>query len=120
MTIEYIYNQIVTGSEKRGHLMEKLRYIGSRSKSSEKFFLSPIFVFCRISLSDPYSKSMPNFKKTPSVPWKDKLLFILSRSRRGMGGVSNWQLKKNGIALRLLHAIYSLPLAESLPLQRVE
>ncbi len=26
------------------------------------FFLSPIFVFCRISLSDPYSKSMPNFK----------------------------------------------------------
>ncbi len=28
----------------------------------QKLFLSPIFVFCRISLSDPYSKSMPNFK----------------------------------------------------------
>ncbi len=65
--------------------------IGSRTKSSEKFFLSTIFVFCRISLSDPYSKSMPNFKcqnnlKTSSVLWKDKLLFILSRSRGTING----------------------------------
>ncbi len=41
-------------------------------------------------------------------------------NKRGMGGVSNGQLKKNGIALRLLHAIYSLPPAESLRLYRVE
>ncbi len=65
--------------------------IGSRSKSSEKFFLSPIFVFGRISHSDPYSTSMPNFTcqndlKTPSVPWKDKLLFILSHSRSKING----------------------------------
>ncbi len=40
-------------------------------------------------------------------------------NKRGMGGVYNKRLK-NGIALRLLHAICSLPLAESLPLHRVE
>ncbi len=50
----------MTGSDKRGHFTEKFRY--RLQKSSEKFFLSPIFVFCRISLSDPYSKSMPNIK----------------------------------------------------------
>ncbi len=47
-------------------------------------------------------------------------LSFLRYNKRGMGGVSNKQLKKNGIALRLLHAIYSLPLAESLLLHRVE
>ncbi len=48
------------------------------------------------------------------MPWKDKLLFILSRSRNTING--EWAAKKNSIALRLLHALYSLPPAESLPL----
>ncbi len=49
------------------------------------------YSYFRISLSDPYSTSMPNF----NLPWKDKLLYILSKyNKRGMGGVSNKQLKK--------------------------
>ncbi len=103
--------------------------IGSGSKSSEKLFLSPIFVFCRISLSDPYSTSLPNFKcqnnlKEPKRAVERQATFYsLSFSiynKRGMGGDSKKQLKKTGIALRLLHALYSLPLAENLPLQRIE
>ncbi len=82
----------------------------------------------RISLSDPYSTSMPNFKcqnnlKDPKHAVERQATFYsLSFSKynkRGMGGVSKKQLKKNGLALRL-HALYSLPLAESLPLQRIE
>ncbi len=77
--------------------------IGFRTKSSEKFFLSPIFVFCRISLSDPYSKSMPNFKSQNNLKdlkravERQATFYSLSFSRynkRGMGGVSNKQLKK--------------------------
>ncbi len=80
---------------------------------------------------------MPNFKcqnnlKDPKRAVERQATFYsLSFSKynkRGMGGVSNKQLKKkNGIALRLLHALYSLPLAEeslplaeSLPLHRIE
>ena len=82
---------------------QDLAVVGSRSKSSEKFFLSLIFVFCRISLSDPYSTSMPNFKcqnnlKDPKRAVERQATFYsLSFSKynkRGMGGVSNKQLKK--------------------------
>ncbi len=56
------------------------------------------------------------------MPLKDKLLFILSRSRSTING--GWaefkEAAKHGIALRLLHVLYSLPVAESLPLQRIE
>ncbi len=78
--------------------------ISFRSKSSEKFFLSPVFVFCRISLSDPYSTSMPNFKcqnnlKDPKRAVENQATFysllFLKYNKRGMGGVSNKQLKKN-------------------------
>ncbi len=70
--------------------------------SSEKFFLSPTFVFCRISLSDPYSTSMPNFKcqnnlKDPKRAVERQATFYsLSFSKynkRGVGGVSKKQLK---------------------------
>ncbi len=77
----------------------------SISKSLEKFFLSPIFVFCRISLSDLYSTSMPNFKcrnnlKDPKrgAVKRQATFYSLSFSKYnkwGMGGVSNKQLKKH-------------------------
>ncbi len=108
----------MTGSDKRGHFVQKLK-IGSRSKSSEKFFLSPIFVFCRISLSDPCSKSMPNFKcqknlKDPKRAMERQATFYsLSFSKFNKWGSFKQVAKKTA-------AIYSLPLAESLPLHRVE
>ena len=74
----------------------KLRY-RLRKKSSEKFFLSPIFVFC--SLSDPYSTSMPNFKcqnnlKDPKRAVERQATFYSLLFSIGMGGVSKKQLKK--------------------------
>ncbi len=45
---------------------------------------------------------------------------VLEVQLTGNGRSFKQAAKKNGIALRLLHAIYSLPLAESLPLHRVE
>ncbi len=71
---------------------------------------------------------MPNFKcqnnlKDPKLAVERQATFyslsFSNYSKQGMGGVSNKQLK-NGIALRLLHVIYSLPLAESLLLHRVD
>ncbi len=73
---------------------------------------------------------MPNFKcpnnlKNPKRAMERQATFYsLSFSKYnkwGMGGVSNKQLKKkNGITLIIVHAIYSLPLVESLPLYGVE
>ncbi len=71
---------------------------------------------------------MPNFKCQNNLKDLERAverqatfysLSFLKYNKWGMGGGSNKQLK-NGIALRLLHAIYSLSLAESLPLHRVE
>ncbi len=76
----------------------KLRY----SKSLGKFILL-FFVFCIISLSDPYSTSMPNFKcqinlKDPKrAVVRQATFYSVSFSKynkRGMGGVSKVQLKK--------------------------
>ncbi len=95
----------MSGSGKRDLTAQKLklRYRLQKYKSSEKFFLSPIFVFCRISLSDPYSTSMPNFAcqndlKDPKRAMNRQATFCsLSFSKynkRGMGGVSTSSLKK--------------------------
>ncbi len=68
----------------------------------KRFVLSPIFVFCSINLSDPYSMSMPNFKfqnnlKDPKRAVKRQATFyslsFLKYNKWGMGGVSNKQLK---------------------------
>ncbi len=71
------------------------------SHRKNSFFLLFLF-FCRISLSDPYSKSTPNFKcrnnlKDPKRAVERQATFYsLSFSKynkRGMGGVSNKLLK---------------------------
>ncbi len=100
----------------KGTLRRKKKDIGSKSKSSEKFFLFPIFVFCRISLSDPYSTSMPNFKCRNNLKDPKRAVatfYSLSFSKYnkwGMGGVS----KKKRHSFRLLHALYSLPCGSGL------
>ncbi len=80
-----------------------LGVVVTSGESTSIIFLSPIFVFCRISLSDPYSKSMPNFKcqnnlKDPKRAVERQASFYsLSFSKynkRGMGGVSNKKLIK--------------------------
>ncbi len=98
----------------------------SRSKSSEKFFLSPIFVFCRISLSDPYSTPMPNFKcqnnlKDPKRAVERlatfySLLMFSKYNKRGMGGVYKKQLKKKTARDYCMHStayVTSLTLLQS-------
>ncbi len=98
------------------------------SHRKNSFFLL-FFFCCRISLSDPYSKSTPNFKcrnnlkDTKRAVERQATFYSLSFSKynkRGMGGVSNKQIKKTAQLLRILHAIYSLPLVESLPLHGVQ
>ncbi len=90
----------VSGSGKRDLTAQNLRYrlhIG-------KILSFSIFVFCRISLSDHYSTSMPNFKcqnnlKDPKrakrAMERQATFYSLSFSKynkRGMGEVSKKQL----------------------------
>ncbi len=101
----FFINKYVTGSAKTRHFGQKLklRYRLPELSHPQKFFLSPIFVLCRISLSDPYSKSMPNFKCQNNLKdlkravERQATFYSLSFSKynkRGMGGASNKQLKK--------------------------
>ncbi len=69
------------GLGKRDLTAQKLR-LGSRSKSSEKFFLSSIFFFFK----DP--------KRAVERPATFYSLSFSKYNKRGMGGVSKKQLKK--------------------------
>ncbi len=58
---------------------------------SRRKIISPIFVFCRISFSDPYSTSMPNFKcqnnlKDSKRAMKRQATFYSLHSRNTING----------------------------------
>ncbi len=97
------FHSFVSGSGKRDLTAQKLklRYRLQKQVIGKILSFFYFFFFCRITLSDPYSTSMPNFNcqnnlKDPKRAVKRQATFYsLSFSKynkRGMGGVSNKQL----------------------------
>ncbi len=100
----------------KGTLRHKNWDIGSRSKSSEKFVLNPIFDFCRISLSNPYSTSMQNFKcqndlKDPKRAVKWQATFFFSHSRSTINYVRSIRLVNYVWSIGLVNYVWSIGLA---------